>query len=98
MLSGNELVAEGLGLFWEVLEAVGLAGGGGFEGFGFVVGLAAGDHAVEDAGEFASHRPMVPTRAGQFGQQCFLRSGVVSVKCFYSNAASALPFPQGALA
>ena len=52
MLSGNELVAEGLGLFLEVLEAVGLAGGGGFEGFGFVVGLAAGDHAVEDAGEF----------------------------------------------
>ena len=55
MLSGNELAAEGLGLFLEVLEvleAFGLAGGGGFEGFGFVVGLAAGDHAVEDAGEF----------------------------------------------
>ena len=52
MLSGNELVAEGLGLFLEVLEAFGLAGGAGFEGFAFVVGLAAGDHAVEDAGEF----------------------------------------------
>jgi hypothetical protein len=46
------LVAEGSGLFLEVLEAFGGAGGGGFEGFVFIIWSLVDDHAVEDAGEF----------------------------------------------
>ena len=46
---GDELEAEGGGLFLQGLQASGLGHGGDFEGFGFVVGLLVFDHAVEDA-------------------------------------------------
>ena len=43
--------AESGGLFLQVLQTAGECGGGDFEGFGFVVGLVAFDHAVDDARE-----------------------------------------------
>ena len=42
MLGWNEFHIQGLVLILEVLEAAGEAAGGGFEGFGLVIGLAAG--------------------------------------------------------
>ena len=51
MLDWNELHVEGLSLVLEVFEAAGGAGGGGLEGFLFVVGLAGDDQGPDDAGQ-----------------------------------------------
>ena len=48
----NELPSEGGGSVLEVFEEFGLGGGSEVGGLGGVVGLALGDHGVEDAGEF----------------------------------------------
>ncbi len=54
VLCWNEFQVEGVGLVWEVFEAVRGAGGGDHEGFGFIIRLPAHDQRPDDVRQVGS--------------------------------------------